>query len=385
MSFSRLTIGIDYRPALSRATGVGKYMEGLVSGLSRVDRENSYLLFTSSLKERPGSECRPGNFRVVDRRVPVRVLNWLWHRLETPSLERLTGESIDVAHSPTPLLVPTRRARGIVTVHDLYFLRHPEATTAEIRRDYGVRVRDHVRRAAAVVANSETTAREVTETLDVPEERITVIHAGVDERFLVGGAIEEPGTDGDRGDDRPYLLTVASEEPRKNLPLLLEAIARLRKRDWDGRLLIAGGRGVGSRAIDEAIGRLGLETSVTRLGYVEAAALPALYRRARVFVLPSLWEGFGLPLLEAMASGVPVVASDIPVHREVAASAARFAPAEDVETLARAIDDVWRDDSLRSRLVAGGRERVASFSWEASARRAVTLYRRVAAAGTVRS
>ncbi len=379
MGSSPLTIGIDYRPALSRATGVGRYFQGLVAGLSRIDHDNLYLIFTSSLKERPEPEPRPANFRLVDRRVPVRVLNWLWHRLEIPSFERLTGESIDVAHSPTPLLVPTRGAPGIVTVCDLFFLERPEATKAEIRRDYRALVRDHVRRAGAVLAISETTARDVAEKLDVPKERIAVIHAGVDERFLDD---ETPPRGSSPAGAPPYLLTVATEEPRKNLPLLLEAVALARGRGWDGRLFIAGGPGLDTPRLDDAIGRLGLGTTVTRLGYVSANDLPSLYRGARAFVLPSLWEGFGLPLLEAMASGIPIVAADIPVHREVAAEAALFAPAEDPGAIAEAIERVWCDESIRSRLVASGRERTQRFSWEASAKKMLALYQRVASVGS---
>jgi glycosyltransferase involved in cell wall biosynthesis len=130
--------------------------------------------------------------------------------------------------------------------------------------------------------------------------------------------------------------------------------------------------------VGRTIQRLGLTDTVERLGYVEAAALPSLYRRARAFVMPSHWEGFGLPLLEAMASGTPIVASDIPVHREVAARAATYAPADDHEALAAAIELVWNDTELRSQLVKEGRERVTCFSWEVSARKTLELYQEVA-------
>ena len=132
----KMTIGVDFRPALSRATGVGRYFQGLVSGLARLDHENDYVLFSSSWKERAHDESRPENFRLVDRRVPVRVLNALWHRMESPSLDWLVHATLDVAHSPTPLILPSRRARSIVTICDLFFLDHPETTTREIRRDY---------------------------------------------------------------------------------------------------------------------------------------------------------------------------------------------------------------------------------------------------------
>jgi glycosyltransferase involved in cell wall biosynthesis len=368
---SPLVIGIDFRPALSRATGVGRYFQGLVSGLQEIDRENSYVLFSSSFKERPRPEARPPNFRLVDRRVPVSVLNALWHRLQLPSFDWLAGLEIDVAHSPTPLLLPSRRARSIVTLHDLFFLDHPEQTGREIRRDYASLVRSHARKADAILAVSSTTADEAALKLDVPRERIHVVHPGVDERFLA--AATSPN-----GNGPPYLLAVATEEPRKNLAVLLEAFAILKRRGFGGSLKIAGGAGLDSPRVVETIARLGLERDVFRLGYVDARELPSLYRNARALVSPSLWEGFGLPLLEAMATTTPVVASDIPVHREVADDAAIFVPHGDPEALARGIEKVWADEPLRARLEARGIARVRDFSWEASARKALEIYRGLA-------
>ncbi len=367
---SPLVIGIDYRPALSRVTGVGRYFQGLVSGLQEIDRENSYVLLSSSFKERARPEARPPNFRLVDRRVPVAILNALWHRLELPSFDWLAGREIDVAHSPTPLRLPSRRARSVVTVHDLFFLDHPESTLREIRRDYRDLVRSSVKNADAIVVNSRTTRDDVEARLDVARDRIHVVHAGLDESFL-GSAPARNGS------GSPYLLTVATEEPRKNLSTLLQAFAILKGRGFDGSLKIAGGSGLDTPVVVEAIARLGLEREVSRLGYVDPRDLPSLYRNARALVSPSLWEGFGLPLLEAMAMTTPLVASDIPVHREVAQDAAVFAPPRDPEGLAQAIERVWTDEPLRATLEAKGLERVREFSWTSSARRILDLYRKL--------
>jgi glycosyltransferase involved in cell wall biosynthesis len=364
---SPLVIGIDFRPALSRATGVGRYFQGLVSALQQIDEENRYVLFTSSLKERPAPEARPPNFRVVDRRVPVRVLNALWHRLERPTLDFLAGASIDVAHSPTPLRVPSRRARSIVTVHDLFFLDHPGTASREIRRDYPALVRAHVTAADAVVAVSEATAEETSRKLGVPRERIHVVHPGVDPRFF-----DAPLPD---GAGARYLLAVATEEPRKNLVSVLEAFAILKRKGFEGALRIAGGPGLESPRIVEAIDRLGLSRDVLRLGYVDAACLASLYRGALSVVSASLWEGFGLPLLEAMASGAPLVVSDIPAHREVAADAAVFVPTGEPESLARAIESVSTDETLRKDLRDRGAARVRDFSWTVAARKTLAIYR----------
>lgn len=367
-----LSIGIDFRPALSRETGVGRYFRGLVLGLAAVDRESRYVLFSSSLKERPKPMDLPPNFTLVDRRVPVRVLNALWHRRGVPSLDLLAGRRFDVTHSPTPLVLPSRGAASVVTVCDLFFLDHPEATSREIRRDYARLAREHVHRADAVVAISQTTADDVERRLDVPREKIAVVRAGLDPRF----ALESPPPPPDGGP--PYLLAVASEEPRKNLPRLVEAVAVLVDRGWDGELRIAGGPGLDSTHIGEAIARFHLRDRVARLGYVDAETLASLYRKARAVVLPSIWEGFGLPLIEAMACAVPVVASDIPVHHEVAGDAAIFARGDDADALAVSIERAWGDEELRRRLLAAGRERVRLFSWEASAQKALEVYRDVA-------
>lgn len=366
----KMTVGLDFRPALSRATGVGRYFQGLVAGLTRIDHENDYVLFSSSWKQRARAESRPANFRLVDRRVPVRVLNALWHRVGAPPLDWLAGAALDVAHSPTPLIVPSTRGRSIITIHDLFFMDHPEATESEIRRDYTSLVRTHARRADAIMANSQTTADEIVEKLDVASENIRVVHAGLDERFLARENVHEKKDD--------YVLTVATLEPRKNLPVLLEAVSVLKKRGWEGRLRIAGGSGLDTVRVDETIDRLDLGGAVEILGYVDGDALPALYQRARAVVMPSRWEGFGLPLLEAMASEAPLVVSDIPVHHEVAGDAALFAEARDANAFADAIEKL-DDESLRTTLVARGRERVSQFSWDASARKAVELYREVGA------
>jgi glycosyltransferase involved in cell wall biosynthesis len=367
MRSAPLVVGIDFRPALSRVTGVGRYLQGLVSGLQKIDSETRYVLFSSSLRERPRPEARPPNFRLVDRRVPVSLLNALWHRLGSPSLEWFAGASIDVAHSPTPFRIPSRGARSMVTVHDLFFLDHSEATAREIRRDYASLAPSHVRSADAVIAVSATTAADVAERLDVPRERIHVVYPGVDERFLAAG----PGKDG----SAPYLLAVATEEPRKNLPSLIDALALLKRRGFDGVLKIVGGSGLDSARIAEAILKHDLGRQVLRMGYVDARELPSLYRRARAVVTPSLWEGFGLPLLEAMASETALVASDIPVHREVAEDAALFVPPRDAEAIAGAIERVWTDAPLRASLQQKGSARVKSFSWIDSARKTLDLYR----------
>jgi glycosyltransferase involved in cell wall biosynthesis len=375
---------------LSRVTGVGQYFLGLVDGLARNDPTNRYLLFTSSLRQRPAPVERPSNFHVVDRRIPVRVLNALWHRFGVPPVDYLVGESVDLAHSSTPLLLPSRRGRSIVTICDLFFLENPEATSREIRKHYGSLVRGHVERADAILVISETTARDVVDKLGVPREKITVARPGVDPGLLQSvqdaeaECRDEPRHAGQRQrqrhrqrqrNNRPYALTVATLEPRKNIPLLLEAVAQLKGRGWEGRLLVAGGDGVDAPRIRETIRDRALADTVELLGYVPRSTLPTLYRSARALVMPSIWEGFGMPLLEAMAMQVPVVCSGIPVHREVAKEAAEYFDPTDADSIAEAIEIVWSDEERRSALTESGSGRLSEFSWDIAAKRTIAMYR----------
>jgi glycosyltransferase involved in cell wall biosynthesis len=360
--------------------GVGRYIAGLTRALSEIDDENHYLLFSSSLRERISLRALPSNFHLIDRRIPVRLLNWTWHRYGIPSLDRLCGTSVDITHSPHPLILPSRRGRSIVTIHDLFFFRYPEQTTAEIRRDYTSQVVSHASRADAILTVSETTAAEIEQELGIDRTRMTVVPNGIDPDVFA------PKLETDRQVallyDLPsrFLLFVGTLEPRKNIPTLVEAVGILTRRGWDGVLLLAGGSGMDQPKIDAAVERLRLGSWIRKLGYVAPKHLPAIYRRAHVLVNPSHWEGFGLPPLEAMVCRVPVVASDIPAHREITGSAALYVSAEDPNSIADGIENVWNDDTLRAKLMERGASQVKRFTWEATARKTLALYKKLGGA-----
>src|SRR5688572_158923 len=178
-----MNFGLDVRPSLARPTGVGSYVMALAQRLPQQAPGDRFFYFSASLKDRHPRVDWPGNVTLVDRRLPVRALNFAWHRLEWPPLDTLVGASLDLVHSPHPLLLPAKRARRVVTLHDLFFLKHPDMTEAEIRRDYAPLVRDHVRRADAVICVSEHTASEARLLLDVPAAKITVVPNGIDPAF----------------------------------------------------------------------------------------------------------------------------------------------------------------------------------------------------------
>ena len=364
LSLTAVRILLDYRPALRERTGVGEYVHELTRELTQIPGDELSIL-TTSWKDRPAPELAselPG-VRIVDRRVPVRGLTWAWHGLEWPPVEWLAG-SIDVVHGQSPLLIPTRSAAQVVTIHDLDFLHHPDRAAAEMRRDYPRLVRDHARRADHVIVSSHYAAREVMAHLELAADKISVCSPGAPDWTATVAHTRAGAPSG------AHLLFVGTIEPRKNIDGLLAAYGRLRQRADVPPLVLAG------RAREPLKGDL---QNVSALGYVSDAQRRALYRDARMLVLPSFEEGFGLPVLEAMACGVPVVVSNRGALPEVVGDAATPVDPADVDELAaameRLLDPVAAHDAINR-----GLAQAARYSWAAAAAAAREAYRAASAA-----
>ena len=360
-----MRILVDYRPAVRRRTGVGEYMHELVRAYTQLfsDRVS---VFTTSWTDRPPPGLA-GELRadVVDRRVPVRVMNYLWHRLEWPPVEWLAGP-FDVAHAAHPLLIPTRNAAQVVTIHDLFFMNAPERTRAEIRRDYAALTPSHARRADAVVTPSAYT-KGLVENLGVPAERIHVCSLGAPTWRTLGERPNLPANG--------YVLFVGTLEPRKNVGTLLDAYERLLHRlPAAPDLVLAGGASTDAAPWLARMGRPPLAGHVRHVGYVANDERERWYAGARVLVLPSLDEGFGLPVLEAMSAGIPVVASTRGAIPEVTAGAADLIEPDDADCLARALERVLTDiDWATSRAIAG-LARASTYTWQQTATRLHEAY-----------
>ena len=355
-----MRIVIDYRPALRARTGVGEHIHQVTSALAKAGTDE-ITVFSSSWKDRTPATLATElpNVRVVDRRVPVSALNLAWHRLRWPPVESLVGGEYDVAHSPHPLLLPSRSAAQVVTIHDLHFLTHPERTSSEIRRDYPALVRGHARRADRVIVVSRFVAGEVQRLLDIPAERISVCPNGAPEWH---GPPAAAGADG-------YLLFVGTIEPRKNVGGLLDAYARLlSRRAGVPRLVIAGGVDARDRGVLAPIDRAPLAGHVEYRGYVPAADREALFKGAQALVLPSFDEGFGIPALEAMSAGVPVVASNRAALPEIVGDAGLLVDPDDGESLVAALAQMIGDSDLRATCARRGLERARQFTWAQTAR-----------------
>ena len=349
---------IDYRPALRHRTGVGLWVARLVEALAERQGVNALeiTVFSSSWKDRLVAVL-PAGVRRVDRRVPVGLLNWLWHRREWPAVESLACGTFDVVHSPSPLLIPSRRAARLITIHDLDFLHHPERGAREIRRDYPVLAHAHAHRADGVVVPSAHTGDEVARRLELPRDRIVVCHNGAPD----WPARTRPPVAG-------HFLFVGTIAARKNVDRLLAAYSQLRERRPDAPpLVLAGHSTAESRQTLVRLTSSPLAGHVRHEGYVDDRRLRTLYEEAVAVVLPSLDEGFGIPALEAMVVGVPVIAAARGALPELVGEAGLLVDPLDVSALAAALDTVLDDDQLRDRLSAAGRARAHQFSWRASA------------------
>jgi glycosyltransferase involved in cell wall biosynthesis len=361
---------LDYRAALRQRSGVGEYVfqlaRALVAALPPGPRSTLDLtLFSSSWKDRLVVPPELAGVAAIDRRVPVRALNFAWHRLEWPAAEQLAGRAFDVAHSLHPLLMPSRTAAQVVTIHDLDFLRHPERTHGEIRRDYPALARRHAHRADRIVVVSQFTAREVERLLEVPPERISVCSPGAP---AWSPRQSEPGASA-------YVLFLGTLEPRKNVGALLDAYERLASRRRDLPPLVLAGKATdAARSWLEQIARAPLNGLVRHIGYVDPSNRQALYEGARFLVQPSYEEGFGLPVLEAMTLGVPVLAANRGALPEVLGDAGLLFDPLDPVHLAEAIERAIDDPSFAARARIAGSARAKHFTWERTARSVFAAY-----------
>jgi glycosyltransferase involved in cell wall biosynthesis len=355
-----MRIVVDYRPALRARTGVGEYLYQMCRALAAAYPTDSLTLFTSSWKDRPSpslSSDFPG-VRVIDYRLPVSMLNFAWHNLEWPPVELLTGDIYDVAFSPHPLLLPARKAAQVVMIHDLDFLRAPHRTTREIRRDYPRLAQRHARRAAHVIVPSEYTASEVVHTFQIPRERIAVCPAGAPTWKAPVGSSPANG----------YVLFIGTLEPRKNVGGLLAAYRTLLTRGLSlPRLVIAGQATSEAGPWLEAMRQQPLVGHVDYLGYVADADRQRVYGGARVLVLPSFDEGFGMPVLDAMSLGIPVVASRRGALPELVGDAGLLVDPEDCDSIAAALERILTDETLAESLAERGRDRARRFDWRFTA------------------
>lgn len=369
-----ISVGYDARAALQGA-GVGRYARALLQALLVAPGDEEYVVLAERGKSPSWLRGRE-HVRLASLPVSQRASDIAWQRLRIPvPVEWFTGP-LRIYHSPDYLLPPLAHAAGIVTVHDLSFARVPQFAHPQLAAFLNRALPRSLRRAALVLADSACTAEDLVACFGVPAERVRTIYLGVEARFC-----PQPGEDErehlarEYGLDGPYLLTVGTIEPRKNLVATVEGFKRARLQcTFDGVLAIAGAPGWLAEESLEAARRAGRH--VRLLGRVPDADLPALYRQAEALVYASHYEGFGLPPLEAMACGTPVIVSNNSSLPEVVGGAGLYCET-DAESIAGAIVRLLEDAQLRTKLVRTGLERARLFTWERTAEQVRQVYHEV--------
>jgi glycosyltransferase involved in cell wall biosynthesis len=377
-------IGIDLTALMREATGVDTYLLQLVAALGAYDRRNRYVIFVNR-EDRDRLPALPESFTVVRASTRNRLARLGWQQVALPIVG--AARHLDVVHSPSFILpLADRRARHVLTIHDLTSFSHPWLHEP-LRRStlYRAAVIASIRLAQRICVPSYAVRNELLRLVfGVHAYRIRVIQHGVSAGFRPEAAAEAPIVRRRLGLSSPYVLFVGTIQPRKNLELLLETYRRLVVAEAiEEDLVLAGQPGWDCERVVALARTPELRNRVHLLGYVDQSALAALYAGARAFVYPSLEEGFGLPPLEAMACGVPVVASSTPALAENLAGAAELVPANRPEALAEALVRLLRDDRLRERRRREGLDRVKRFRWEQAARAAVGCYEELAGTQSV--
>ena len=364
-----LHVALDGTPLLGARTGIGEVVAGLASALARRDdtRVTAYALTWRGRGDLAGAT--PAGVRAATARVPARLVRACWMHADAPRIEHWTGR-VDVVHA-TNYVAPPSRAPVVVSVYDLTFARYPELCTADALQ-YPTLLRRGLARGATIHATSDFVAAEVRAEFALPEERVVRVYPGLPP---IGRGDADAGHEA-AGTAR-YVLALGTVEPRKNLPRLVAAFDALAARDPDVHLVVAGPDGWGTEAFAAARAAAAHGDRVRRLGYVTEALRRDLLAGATVLAYPSRYEGFGFPPLEAMAAGVPVVASSAGAVPEVTGGAALLVDPDDTDALAAALERVLTDTPTRDDLVARGTARVAAFSWDTAAAELVALYERL--------
>lgn len=363
-----MKIALDYTSAARQRAGIGRYTRSLIRALAQYDTTNQYALYVPrDAQYLDDTRAFPKNFRITRAPLSERYMVAMWQRAQIPlPVEIFTGRS-DIFYSPDFVLPPTRAKKKILTVHDLSFKRVPETAVPNLKWYLEDAVPRAVQRADLILADSDATRADLIELFDAPAARIQTLYSGYDEFFHpITTEHELARVRTTYQLTKPFVLHVGTIEPRKNLARLIQAFARLPQRG-EIELVIAGGRGWMYDEIYAAPQKFGVSASVRFIGFTPDADLPALYSLAELVAYPSLYEGFGLPVLEAMACGAAVVTSNNSSLPEVAGDAALLIEARDVDALAFAMQKILDDSSLRAQLKQRGLVQAQKFSWQKSA------------------
>lgn len=378
-----MRIGFDVSPAVHRHAGLGRYAHELLSALVASDHTNEYVTLFNS--PRDALKPAPPLDRLPAQRIPLDAKPWrmsvLLAQIFDVSMERWLPPC-DIFHATDHLLPRFKTAKTVFTLHDVIFKFFPEYHLP-LNRWFLTNAMPHfLRRADAIIAVSECTKRDAMRFYNIAPEKVTVIYEGVNPALhRVDDLLRLAEIRARYAKNQPYLLFVSTIEPRKNIAVLVDAFKILRAREFRHRLLIVGRKGWLYQPTFDHVKQTGMSDVVDFLDFVPDDDLSALFSACDAFVFPSLYEGFGLPPLEAMACGAPVICSNASSLPEVVGDAALLVDPRDIGEIANAIARVLTDRHLCDELRAKGFIQAAKFSWERAARETLAVYRRMMGQG----
>ena len=371
-----MKIGIDISLTIGEKAGVGYYTANLVEALAKIDKTNQYLLYPffyyiyhADFKTAVAPHQK--NFHLHHEKIPKKIIDLLWH---SPVPKKWILGKVDILHSTTFCAPGDHSGKLIVTIHDISFVTLPECHTEANRQHCLNGTLDAVRYADCIISISNHGKQELVKYFHADPDKIVVTHLAAKDIFAPCGMEEQNRVIEKYGISRDFIFTVGSFEPRKNIGTLVRAYMNLPENVKNQHpLVIAGGKGWLNSEVDTLI-KSQASDRVRRIGYVDEKDLPALYSAAAVFVYPSLYEGFGLPVLEAMSCGVPVITSNTSSMPEISGDAALLFDPTDVRQLTTLLLEVMGNENLRKALSRKGTDRAGQFSWEKTARATLKIY-----------
>jgi glycosyltransferase involved in cell wall biosynthesis len=358
-----------------RQAGVSRFTAQAIQALQRRDRSAEYSVFVNDTAR--GGFSDSTNMRFHRTRLPAGkpAVRILWEQVLLP----LQAARLDVLHCPVNVLPLAAPCPTTLTIHDLTFLRFPDRFRPERRRYLAAFTRLSARRARRIMTDSANTKQDVVELLGVPESNVEVVYPGLEDDMRRPSDAALNAFRARKGLPDDFILNVGTLEPRKNVELLIQAYGLLRRR-WPAAcpLVIGGAKGWMFDRIFDAVKQDDLQDHVVFPGYLAAEELPYWYAAARVFVYPSLYEGFGLPPLEAMACGTPVIASNASSLPEVVGEAGELIDPHDAEQLAGKLEELLRSNERREHLAQAGQRQAAAFTWTRAADQMARIFREAA-------
>ena len=371
-----MKIGFDISAQSLPRSGVGHYQVSLLNALLKIDKENFYNLYAFNFRNREkfaNIKFTSKNYKINTIPIPQRLITAWWLMSDFPSLESVVGDC-DIYHVSEVCIQPVKKAKKVAFIHDLTTILHPDY---HVKSNVFLHNRrfENIHKVDAILTNSEYTKKDIIEYLHVKPDKIFVTYLGADKRFCPKNIFEIKTILEDYSLNKPYILYVGTLEPRKNIQTLLQTFNQLkRKYQIPHQLILIGQLGWLYEDIFEQIESSEFKSDIRHLGYVPDEDLPVLMNGAQVFVYPSFYEGFGLPILEAMQCGTPVITSDTSSMPEVGGLACLYATPEDIDDLTEKIYTVISDKNLQKEMSEKGIERAKNFNWDKCARDTLRVY-----------